>query len=70
MPQAFAPQTNNATTPTTVANQKTAAVSAFYEVTIEPENLALAQNQQPVHYSIRNGGSSRYQIKAAHLISN
>lgn len=45
-PDAFAPQANNATnTSTTVANQKTTAVSAFYEVTIAPESLALAQNK-------------------------
>lgn len=46
-PDAIAPGTNNATatTPTTVANQKTAAVGAFYEVTIKPESLALAQNK-------------------------
>lgn len=46
-PDAIAPQANSATTttPTTVANQKTAAVGAFYEVTIEPESLSLAQNK-------------------------
>ncbi len=45
-PDAIAPQANNATnTSTTVANQKTAAVGAFYEVTIKPESLALAQNK-------------------------
>lgn len=46
-PDAIAPQVSNATatTPITVANQKTAAVGAFYEVTIKPESLALAQNK-------------------------
>lgn len=47
-PDAIAPQANSAngsTTPTTGANQKTAALSAFYEVTIKPESLALAQNK-------------------------
>lgn len=47
VPQAFAPQGNSTTTttPTTAASQKTAAVGAFYEVTIEPESLFLAQNK-------------------------
>lgn len=47
-PDAIAPQansTNGSTTPTTGANQKTAAVGAFYEVTIKPQSLALAQNK-------------------------
>ncbi len=44
-PDAITPQANNTTTPTTAANQKTAAVGAFYEVTIKPESLALSQNK-------------------------
>jgi HlyD family type I secretion membrane fusion protein len=46
-PDAIAPQGNGATTttPTTASSQKTAAVGAFYEVTIEPESLSLGQNK-------------------------
>lgn len=45
-PDAIAPQANSTTAiTTTVTNQKTAATTAFYEVTIEPESLSLAQNK-------------------------
>ncbi len=46
-PDAIAPQRNGATAtaPTTASSQKAAAVGAFYEVTIEPENLSLGQSK-------------------------
>lgn len=49
-PDAFAPQGTqgngtNTTAPTTASSQKTAAVSAFYEVTIEPESLSLGRDK-------------------------
>jgi multidrug efflux pump subunit AcrA (membrane-fusion protein) len=45
-PDAIAPQGNGATTtPTTSASQKTAAVGAFYQVTIEPESLSLGRDK-------------------------
>jgi multidrug efflux pump subunit AcrA (membrane-fusion protein) len=47
-PDAFVPQSNGATTvaPTTATSQKAAAIGAFYEVTIEPENLSLYQGEK------------------------
>ena len=45
-PDAIAPQGNAANaTDTTSANQKMAAVSAFYEVTIKPESLSLGREK-------------------------
>ncbi|KYC41096.1 hemolysin D [Scytonema hofmannii PCC 7110] len=47
-PDAFTPQANGATTaaPTPTTTQKAAGVGAFYEVTIEPENLSLHQGEK------------------------
>lgn len=47
-PDAFSPQKNaaNAVAPTTDAPQKAVAVGSFYEVTIEPESLALRHGKK------------------------
>jgi HlyD family type I secretion membrane fusion protein len=45
-PDAIIPQRNSDnTTPTTATNQKPSAVSSFYEVTIEPESMALGRDK-------------------------
>ncbi|MBW4636548.1 MAG: HlyD family secretion protein [Iphinoe sp. HA4291-MV1] len=47
-PDAFVPQANSTTAaaPTTATSQKAVVIGAFYEVTIEPENLSLYQGKK------------------------
>jgi len=61
-PDAFAPQRNdaNAVAPSTTTLQKTVAVGSFYEVTIEPESLALHQGKKQC--SIQLGMEGRADI--------
>ncbi|WP_016877903.1 HlyD family secretion protein [Chlorogloeopsis fritschii] len=45
-PDAIVPQGNGTTTtPITATKQKTSAINAFYEITIEPESLSLGQSK-------------------------
>jgi multidrug efflux pump subunit AcrA (membrane-fusion protein) len=61
-PDAIAPQRNdaNAVAPSTTTLQKTVAVGSFYEVTIEPESLALHQGKKQC--SIQLGMEGRADI--------